>query len=149
MTKISQIPLRSDIWDRVFNLFIQTIVDIKDKKKLQAFIEDFFSPTEKIMFAKRLAAAVLLAKGHNYQDIKLMLKISPPTIAKLSIKVKFEGKGLNMIITDVLKRRSSQIFWTEIEELFDFPTKGNYKSPERFKKKYARRKKIARLREEF
>jgi len=87
MTKVSRISLRPDVWDRVLNLFVSTIADQTDKKKLSEFFDNFFSPTEKIMFAKRLAAAVLLAKNHDYQSIHEILRISPPTIAKLSLKI--------------------------------------------------------------
>ena len=44
MTKISRIPLRPDVWERIFDIFIGTLADLKDKKKLEAFINDFFSP---------------------------------------------------------------------------------------------------------
>ena len=87
MTKVSRIPLRPDVWERIFDLFIGTLADLKDRKKLKAFVDDFFSPTEKIMFAKRLAAVVLLAKNHNYQSIRQILRISPPTIAKISMQI--------------------------------------------------------------
>jgi len=149
MIKVSRLPLRQDVWERIFNLFIGTIADIKDRSKLEAFVKDFFSPTERIMFAKRLAAAVLLAKGHDYQSIRKILRLSPPTIAKISIKVKYEGKGLNLIIGDILNKQKTQIFWKEIKDLFDLPTKGSLKSPERFNRKLARSRDVSRLKSEF
>lgn len=69
MTKISRFPLRDDVWERIFSLFIGTLADLKDKPKLASFVNDFFSPTERVMFAKRLATAVLVAKGHSYDSI--------------------------------------------------------------------------------
>ena len=149
MTKVSRLSLRPDVWERIFNLFTGTLADIKDRNKLEAFVKYFFSPTERIMFAKRLAAAVLLAKGHDYQSIRKILRLSPPTIAKISIKVKYEGKGLNLIIADILNKQKARILWKEIEDLFDLPTKGSLKSPERFKRKLARSHEIFHLKEEF
>lgn len=149
MTKISRLPLRKDVWDRVLDLFVSTLADQKDKKKLANFFDDFFSPTEKIMFAKRLAAAVLLAKEHNYQIIHEILRISPPTIAKLSLKIKYGGKGLNPVIEDIFKKEASQIVWKEIEGLFDLPIKGNLKSPGRFVRKLKREQKIQQIKSEF
>ena len=149
MTKVSRIPLSSDVWERIFDLFIGTLADMKDKKKLAAFVDDFFSPTEKIMFAKRLALVVLLAKQHDYQTIRQILKISPPTIAKMSLKVKYEGKGLHPVIEDIFKKESAQIIWKEIEALFDLPTKGSLKSPDRFKRSVSRDQKIRQLKDEF
>ncbi|OGM19094.1 hypothetical protein A2686_00850 [Candidatus Woesebacteria bacterium RIFCSPHIGHO2_01_FULL_38_10] len=149
MTKISRIPLRPDVWERIFDIFIGTLADLKDKKKLEAFINDFFSPTEKIMYAKRLALVVLLAKGHDYQSIRQILKISPPTIAKMSLKVKYEGKGLFPVIEDILRKQAAQIIWKEIEGLLDIPTKGSLKSPERFKRNIFREQMIREIKSEF
>lgn len=149
MPKISRLPLRSDVWDRIFSLFINTLADQSDKKKLSKFVDDFFSPTEKIMFAKRLAAAVLLAKGHDYVSIREILKVSPPTIAKLSLKIKYGGEGLKPVIEDIFKKQASLIIWKEIESLFDVPTKGNLKSPKRFLRIKKQEQKIREIKSEF
>ncbi|OGM04897.1 hypothetical protein A2715_04580 [Candidatus Woesebacteria bacterium RIFCSPHIGHO2_01_FULL_39_32] len=149
MTKISRIPLRTDVWERIFDLFIETLADLKDKQKFAAFVDDFFSPTEKIMFAKRLALTVLLAKSHDYQSIRQILRISPPTIAKMSLKVKYEGKGLHPVIEGIFKKEAARIIWKEIESLFDIPTKGSLRSPESFKRRISREQKIAQLKSEF
>lgn len=149
MTKVSRLELRSDVWDRIFSLFVTTLTDQKDKSKLSKFIDDFFSPTEKIMFAKRLATAVLVAKGHDYQSIRTILRVSPPTIAKLSLKIKYGGEGLKPVIEDVFNKQSSQIVWKEIEGFFDVPTKGNLKSPQRFTRNIKRRQNIKEIKSEF
>lgn len=149
MTKVSRLPLRQDVWDRIFGLFVNTLADQKDKRKLSKFIDDFFSPTEKIMFAKRLAAAVLLAKGHDYVSIRRILRVSPPTIAKLSLKIKYGGEGLNPVIESIFKKQASQIIWKEIESLFDVPTKGNLKSPERFIRNSRRKQKVREIKSEL
>lgn len=149
MTKISRLPLRTDVWDRVFKLFVSTLADQKDKDKLSKFIDDFFSPTEKIMFAKRLAAAVLVAKGRDYQSIRTILKVSPSTIAKLSLKIKYGGEGIKPVIEDIFREESSKIIWHEIEGFFDLPTKGNLKSSERLIRKIKRGQKINEIKTEF
>jgi uncharacterized protein YerC len=149
MTKISRLPLRTDVWDRILSLFVSTLADQTDKKRLSRFFDDFFSPTEKIMFAKRLAAAVLLAKEHDYQSIHKILRISPSTIAKLSLKIKYSGDGLKPVIEDIFNKQTNQIIWKGLEDLFDIPIKGNIKSPERFMRKLKREQKIEELKSEF
>lgn len=124
MTKVSRIPLRKDIWDKIFDIFIQSVVDIKDKKELTAFVNDFFSPTERIMFAKRLSAAVMLSKGQSYADVRYKLKLSPPTIAKMSEKVSYAGGGLNPVIARIYKRQMKEILTNEFLDLLDFKGKG-------------------------
>ncbi len=149
MTKVSRIPLRPDIWERIFGLFVDTTAGLKDKNLLASFINDLYSPTEKIMLAKRLAAAVLLTKGRSYTSVGRILRISSPTIAKISLKIKYTDGGLKDVINKVLLKQSAQILWKELEEMFDLPAKGNLKSPERFRRKLNREKEIRRIKEEF
>lgn len=47
MAKVSRIPLRNDVWERIFKLFVETTADLKDKKLLTSFIDDLYTPTEK------------------------------------------------------------------------------------------------------
>jgi uncharacterized protein YerC len=149
MTKVSRLPLRGDVWDRVFNLFIDTTLNFKNKESLTSFVNDLYAPTEKIMLAKRLAAAVLLAKGHDYQSIKKVLRISDPTIAKISMKVKYSDGGLKKAVEKILLNQASQIVWKEVEAMFDLPAKGNLKSPERFIRSLNRKKEISRIKNTF
>jgi len=148
MTQVSRVPLRQDIWERIFDLFISTLVSIKNKKRLEGFVGNLFSPTERIMFAKRLAAAVMVAKGNDYQTIRQVLRISPPTIAKMSFRVKYEGEGLMPVIEDILRKDATKILWEEIKDLFDVPTKGKNWS-RMGKRKFKRKIRIQELEKEF
>jgi uncharacterized protein YerC len=151
MTKVSKLPLRPDVWQRIFELFVNTLADEKDKKNIALFVNDFFSPTEQIMFAKRLAAAVLLAKNHDYDSIRRILQVSPPTIAKISLKIKFEDedKGINLMLKNILKKQAAQVVWKEIEELFNLPTKSSLKSPDRLKRNFLNSKRTSQIKSEF
>ncbi len=149
MTMVSLLPVRKDVWDKIFGLFVDTLTSQKDKYKLSNFIDDFFSPTEKIVFAKRLAACVLIAKGHDYNNVHRILHLSSPTIAKISLKIRYGGEGLKPVIKDILNNQTNQIIWKEIAELFDVPIKGNLKSPDRFKRKLRRIQEINKIKIEL
>lgn len=149
MTKVSKIPLRSDVWTRVFDLYVKTLADIKDPKELTDFIKSFYSPTERIVLAKRLALVVLLAKGQKYDKIREILKISPPTIAKMSLKIKYDNKGLSPVINKIFKKQSAQIAWKEIIDLFNIPTKSTLKSGNRIKRDIVSKLKINQIKNEF
>ena len=149
MTKISGLPLREDVWEKIFKMFIDTLADIKEKKAAEKFVYDFFSPTERIMFAKRLACAVLIAKGHSYESIKSILKLSPNTIAKVSTTVRYEGEGLNDAVESIFRKQARRIVWKEIEELLDLPSKGSLKSPSRLRDSYTRRREVEKLKDTF
>lgn len=101
------------------------------------------------MLAKRLAAAVLLSKGHSYTEVGRVLRISSPTIAKISLKIKYTEGGLKDVINKILLKESAQILWREVEDLFDLPIPQTLKSPDRFIRKLKREKEIRTIKEEF
>ena len=94
MTQVSRFMLRPEVWEKIFDLFTDTFLRIKDKKKLNDFFDNFFSPTEKIMLSKRLAIAVLLAKGNDYGSIKNTIRVTDGTISKVNLLLKSDSKGL-------------------------------------------------------
>jgi len=148
MTQVSKIPIKNEDWKRIYTLFIETLSGINNKAKFEKFVDSFLSPTEKIVFAKRLALLVLLSKGHDYASIKQILKISPPTIAKMSIQLKYSAENITPILEDVFKRQAKSSFWEEIKDLLDVPHKQIYSS-ERIKRSYKRKQKIKQIMDEF
>ncbi len=148
MAQVSKTPIKKDTWDRIFDLFLETLVQTKDKKKFDNFIQEFFSPTERIVFAKRLAAIVLLSKGQDYQSIRYVLHLSPPTIAKLSISLKYGNGGIKPVVDDILARQENKIALEELKGLFDLPKKGDPLM--KFNKlKIERERKIKTLKDSF
>lgn len=55
MPQISKYPISKQTADRIFDVFIKTLVKIHDSQEAQNFASDLFSPTEKVMFSKRIA----------------------------------------------------------------------------------------------
>jgi Trp operon repressor len=82
MAQISRKPLRKEIYEQVFELLIRIFTDSYSRKDAANLLDDLLSPTEKIVLAKRLAIALLLAKDYGYEEIKEILHVSMPTIAE-------------------------------------------------------------------
>ncbi|MCX6704964.1 MAG: Trp family transcriptional regulator, partial [Candidatus Woesebacteria bacterium] len=136
------------VWERIFDLFGESILSIKNRKELNGFLEDFLSPTERIMLAKRFAITVLLSKGRDYRSISTLLRVTPSTIAKMNLLMKYSGTGLIPVVERILKRDTTKIIWEEIKSLLDVPIKGLPLS-EFEKKKIKRSQKIRKLRTEI
>lgn len=147
MTLISKHRLSGDTLERTFELFTQTLLNIKDKTTTKNFINGFFTPTERIIFAKRLAIYVMLAKGNDYECIRSVLKVSPPTIARASSHLKYSHKLDNVIKTILTKDAFKQIL-EEIASIFDVAGKGRNLSV-LAKTKRERSIKINKLEKEF
>ena len=149
MPQVSKFLIRPDVWERIFNMFLDSFLFAKDKNKLNGYIQSIFTPTERIMFAKRFAAIILLAKGHDFRSVAWTLRMSLTTINKMKFKLNYEGEGLMPIIEDTFRKQAKSVVKEEIKDLFDFPTKSSLKSPERAKRSAKRRKKIERIKSEF
>lgn len=100
MSQVSKYQISKDIYDEIYSTFLQTIVNLRTKGEVSDFLEEFLTPTEKIMFAKRLATGLLIAEGFDYKEIVNLLKISSGTISIFSSFYKY-GTGYKKIIDKI------------------------------------------------
>jgi TrpR-related protein YerC/YecD len=122
MAQVSRAPLSKEVYERVFEIFFKTIVKITSKKEAESFFRDFLTPTEKIVLAKRLSIAILLTKNYDYETIRQVLHVSPPTIATVNRPLKYGGEGYKMIIGKLL--REEEVKEVLINILGDFANLG-------------------------
>ncbi len=115
MTQISRYPVTSTVNKQILQLFRNAISSLKQSDEIDDFLEDFLSPVEKIMLAKRLAIAVMLAKGYDYQSIKAILHVTPSTIASVSIRLKYAGKGYKKTVEKILQEEKINDFWQKVD----------------------------------
>ena len=143
MAQVSRREVHKEVWERIFDLYLSTLSSL-NKRELEAFLEDFYTPTEKIMLAKRFACIILLAKEKDYRTIMETLKVTPATVARMSLRLKYADHGLNAVINKALSRQAVQIMVEELKDLVDLPRKQIYSS-ERLKRHYERERKISRI----
>ncbi len=117
MSRISRRILNKELENYIFELFIKTISDLKSDEEIRNFIEDLLSPSEKLMLIKRLAIAILLSKGYTYDAIDATLKVSRPTIMRVSISLKFGKSGYQQVVEKIVKRQKKEQLLDTIEEL--------------------------------
>lgn len=129
----------------MFEVFKNTIARLSSSEDIEDFLEDFLSPVEKIMLAKRLSVAVLLGKGYTYPAISRILRVTPSTIATVSLSLKYAGRGYKKMVERILLDEKIASFWEKVEDLLSNvpPSKGShwtYYRREHFKKKFEKRK---------
>ncbi|HVF69295.1 MAG TPA: Trp family transcriptional regulator [Xanthomonadales bacterium] len=128
MPQVSKYPVSSDIAERIFDIFIKSFINLRDKNETDDFISDLFSPTEKIMLAKRIAIAFLLLKDFQYREISKILRVSVTTVASVNLSLK-HGKGsYKKILDKIMKEEKLEaLFMESAEKLISIPagaTKG-------------------------
>ncbi len=128
MAQVSKYPVSKDVSDRMSEVFQLTISSLNSKEDIEEFFAEFLSPVEKIMLAKRLSIAVLLAKGYTYPSIAAVLRVTPSTIASVSLALKYKGKGYQKAVEKILVNEKMNDFWQKIEDALDGlpPTKGSF-----------------------
>lgn len=117
MTRISKRRLNKEVSKQIHNRFIKTIVDLHGKSG-SVLIEELFTPTEKVMFAKRLAGLSMLAQGISPYKVSKLLKLSFSTTARMQISAE---KGKYSSIAEKIKNKKNRDrFWAELEVFVRF-----------------------------
>jgi len=114
MPQVSKYPISKDIAGRMFEIFVKTLIKVKNHKEASNFTYDLFTPVEKIMFAKRIAIAFLLRQNYQYREISKLLRVSLATIASVNITLKLGKGGYDTILDKIVKEEKLDEFFGKI-----------------------------------
>jgi len=115
MSQVSKYQLSKQVEEEIKSVFAETLSLLSNKEDIFAFTDDFLSPTERIMLSKRIAIAMMLKKGYNYEIIKDILKVSQATIASVNLKLKYTGKGYHQVLDRILRQQKINAIFDKIE----------------------------------
>jgi uncharacterized protein YerC len=116
MTQISRRQLDINTQNRIYEIFIDVICETQTPSEVTALLNDFFTPTERVMLPKRLCIAFLLLKGYDHRAIASYLKVSFTTINRVSTTLKISGKGYTMVLSRLQKREQFETVLKKIED---------------------------------
>jgi len=117
MPQVSRYPVSSEVEKRMYEILVETISNLRDVEEIESFLDEFISPVEKIMLAKRMAIAVLLAKGYDYNSIKKILRVTPTTISSISIALKYSKRGYKGAVNKILRSEKIEEFWQKVDDV--------------------------------
>lgn len=83
MTRVSRRVLDQNIETLLYETFWRILEQCEQRGELQFFLKDLLTEAELVVLSKRIAVALMLEAGHSYAEIEQVLKVSPPTIAKV------------------------------------------------------------------
>ncbi len=86
MPHISKRKLTKEVKDKLEKQIMSVIADTGDGRRMKIFSE-LFTPTEKIVFAKRLAIILMLSKKIPFYTICGNLGVSPSTVARYEVQI--------------------------------------------------------------
>lgn len=82
MPQISQRKLKNGLTSKLFDIYFQIVCSVQNQKDFSSVFLDLFSPTERLMIAKRIAIMLLIIKDIDYRSICKVLKVSITTVCK-------------------------------------------------------------------
>ena len=74
--------MKKEIFVKILDQLFDYVVGVRTKSESKRFLNEFFTPSEKIMLAKRLALIVMLKRGYGFTAIRKTLKMSESTVTK-------------------------------------------------------------------
>jgi uncharacterized protein YerC len=83
MAFVSKNKVSDKVAEHIFGQLSEVFLANTTKKEFSFLIDNLFTPTEKMMFAKRVAVVALLVHGYSTYKISRMLKMSSSTISKV------------------------------------------------------------------
>ncbi len=115
MTRLSKYPLTADVWEQITGDFYGLISSLSETNEIKSFFDDFFTQTERVIFAKRFAIALMLSTDFSYEDISRILKVSPTTIFFIQQSLT-RSKIYKQVIKKTINRKNTQEFIENLKE---------------------------------
>ena len=103
MAQVSRRYIKPKVGEKIQNLLVDCIQRCNDQKTTVSFIESLLTDTEKTMLAKRIAIALMILKGVDYEKIDNTLMVSKATIWRVKIWLDAKGSGFRSLLNEVLK----------------------------------------------
>lgn len=122
MPQVSRYPLAKDVYFEILDELFWLLTEIKNKEEMKTFLYDFFTKTERIMLAKRLAVALMLTQGYSYSTIKELLKVSTGTVSRTSLWLEKGGEGLKKGLAKLAKKEEMEKFWRNLNRFLENAT---------------------------
>lgn len=103
MTKISRYKLDQSKKTLLYNFLWKALTHLENREQVRSFFYEFFTPTEREMFAKRLYIAKMLRQGNTYQTIQSYLSVINATISRTSNIMKSDNSELAKVADHLIQ----------------------------------------------
>ncbi|MEK7634213.1 MAG: Trp family transcriptional regulator [Patescibacteria group bacterium] len=110
MVNISRRQLPEELLEKIYELFFQIFNKFETKQSFFTLMDDFFTPKEKILLAKRITIIYLLIKKIEQRNIADFLKVSTSTVCKYALLLENKDSEMVKIMEEIIKK----------EKIFDF-----------------------------
>lgn len=114
MPHISSKKINPLLSEKAFKKFISILGKANEKNYFSLVAEELFTSTEKIMLAKRIAIILLLSDKIPQDRIVNVLKVSPSTVSKMSLKLEIGKYATILQISKKEKFDLEKLVWNRL-----------------------------------
>ncbi len=107
MPQVSKNTPRKEVSDRIYEIYAKSLPN--------SLLDELLTKTEKIMIAKRISIAYLLAQNYDYRTISQVLKVSTSTVGSIGAKYKY-SESLTKIINQLLENEVANKQWRKLAQ---------------------------------
>ena len=108
MSKVSKNKLPTATGELILDQLAEAFARLSQKEGVLQLLDSLITKTERIMFTKRLAIAVLLERGITYTRISKILKVSPVSVGFVKNNI-LKGNSVYAILIKKLDILSNRI----------------------------------------
>ncbi len=112
MPHVSSNKLDQKLLEKLFSKLLFTLGEAQNSKHLSSVVDELFSATEKIMFAKRLAIILMLESKTPQQKVVDILKVSPSTVARVALGIEIGKYSSILKVTKLGKLDFEKLIWS-------------------------------------
>lgn len=132
MPHVSKIKLNNKNQKALINNFELILTKISKSDDMRYFLASLLTPTEKLMFAKRIAIVILLKEGVSESNISNALHVTRVTVSRMQYFVESRGQGYEVALKVLEKEKLMKEFKKVLLALANYSARaagGYVKSP--------------------
>ena len=106
----------------MYDRFQKALVSLRNKGESAKLVHELLTPTERVMIAKRVAIVYMLNKGHSIYEVEQVLKVSPSTVARYSLKA--NSKEFVFLVSLLKKNEGLGAIFDSLDKLLSHRARG-------------------------
>ncbi len=110
MVHVSKKYINENVLERIYELFFEILIRSARKELFFEVINELYSPSERIMFAKRVCIIYLLSKNIDQRTIAKTTKVSTGTVSRYSVMFHKKESALIKILDKLVKKEAISQF---------------------------------------
>ncbi len=119
MTQMSRNELNKDVYYEIRDDLLSIVSQLTSKEKVKLFYYEFFTKTERLMFAKRMGIVMMIRRGYNYDEIQAVLKVSTSTITSVSRRLDQGSVFMKHLVDKMVQDEKTEFFWDRVDKFIE------------------------------